>query len=140
METFVIDTSVIVKWYNQKNELHTKQAYQILLDLKSETMGIIVPNIAAVELLNVLVKSKSLPFNEVKEIIKYFFSLPIVIKDISQAVLEQTAEIIETYNIAAYDALFVATAKDADCKLISDDTKAHGKITDGTVLMLKDYK
>lgn len=140
METFVIDTSVIIKWYNQNNESHTEQARQILLDLKAEKIGIIIPNIAAVELLNVLVKSKSLSINEAKIIMEHFFSLPIVIKEPSQAILEQTADIMETYNIVAYDALFVATAKDMNCKIISDDTKSHGIITDGTVIMLGQYQ
>ena len=140
METFVVDTSVIVKWYNQKNESHTQQAYQILLDLKAEKIGIIVPDVAVVELLNVLVTSKSLLINKVKTIINHLFSLPIVINDQTQAILEQTTDIMEQYQIAAYDALFVATAKDGDCKLISDDKKAHGKITDGTVIMLENYQ
>ena len=140
METFVVDTSVIVKWYNQTNESHTEQAHQILVDLKAERITIIVLDIAALELLNVLIKSKSLSINKAKTIIKHLFSLPIVIKELSQATLEQTAEIMETYNIAAYDALFISAAKDAECKLISDDTKAHGKITDGTVIMLDQYR
>lgn len=140
MEAFVVDTSVIVKWYNETNESRTEQAHQIILDLKAERINIIIPDIAALELLNVLVKSKSLSINKVKSIIKHLFSLPIVIKEVSQTILEQTAEIMDIYQIAAYDALFVATAKDESCKLISDDTKAHGKITDGTVIMLKDYK
>lgn len=139
METFAVDTSVIVKWYNQKNESHTEQAYQILLDLKAEKIEIIICDIAVVELLNVLIKSKSLPTNETKIAIEHFFSLPIIIKEPSQAMLQHTADIMETYNISAYDALFVAIAKEQGYKLISDDAKAHGKITDGSVLMLKDY-
>lgn len=140
MYTYVVDTSVVVKWYNQKNESHTEQAYQILLDLKAEKIGIIVPDIAVVELLNVLVTSKSLQINKVKTIINHLFSLPIVINDPTQTVLEQTAEIMDIYQIAAYDALFVATAKDMNCKVISDDAKSHGKITDGTVIMLEQYQ
>ena len=81
-----------------------------------------------------------MPLSAIKRDIHDFFSLPLIIKETSQAILDQTADIMENYNIAAYDALFVATAKDADCKLISDDTKSHGKITDGTVIMLSDYK
>ena len=140
METFVVDTSVIVKWYNQTNESRTEQAHQILLDLKMERISITVPDIAALELLNVLVKSKSLSINKAKTIIQHLFSLPIVIRELSQTILEHTAEVMETYNIAAYDALFVAAAKDEEGKLISDDTKSHGKINDGTVVMLEDYK
>ncbi len=45
-----------------------------------------------------------------------------------------------TYNLTAYDSLYVATAQEENCQLISDDRKGHGKITDGTVLMLEDYK
>lgn len=140
METFAVDTSVIIKWYNQNNESHTEQAHEILLDLKAGKIGIIIPNIAAVELLNVFVKSKSLSINEAKIIMEHFFSLPIIMKEPSQPILEQTADIMGEYQIAAYDALFVATAKDADCKLISDDTKGHGQITDGSVIMLKQYQ
>lgn len=139
MGTFVVDTSVIVKWYNQTNEFRTEQAHQILLDLKAEKVAIIVPDIAALELLNVLVKSKFLSINKVKNTIKHLFSLPIVIKEVSRTILDQTTEIMGTYQISAYDALFVATAKDENCKLISDDTKSHGKITDGTILMLNRY-
>jgi predicted nucleic acid-binding protein len=76
----------------------------------------------------------------IKASIKNLFSLPFIIKEPTQAVIEQTAEIMEAYQITGYDALFVATAKDADCQLISDDIKGHGKVTDGSVLLLKDYK
>ena len=46
---------------------------------------------------------------------------------------------MKEYNMASYAAYFLALAQYEDCRLISDDQKAHGKITDGTVLMLEDY-
>ena len=140
METYVIDTSVVLKWFNQKNESHVKIAHQIYKDMLDNKIVLVVPNLMVIEIVNALKKGKNMPLVEIKRIIDDFFSLPLIIKESSQAIFEQTAEAMETYNIAAYDALFVAEAKDSECRLISDDTKAHGKITNGTVIMLEDYK
>lgn len=87
-----------------------------------------------------LKRAKNMPVTAIKKRMQDFFSLPLVIKEPSQAILEQTVDTMEAYNIAAYDALFVATAKVTECKLISDDTKSHGKITDGTIIMLENYQ
>jgi predicted nucleic acid-binding protein len=140
METYVVDTSVVVKWFNQQNESKVEIAHQIYNDMLDNLIVLIVPSLLPIELINVLKKGKNIPVAAIKKSVPDLFSLPLVIKEPSQTILEHTAKIMEAYNIAAYDALFVATAKDENCKLISDDTKAHGKITDGTVIMLKDYK
>jgi len=140
METYVVDTSVVLKWFNQENESNVKIAHEIYRDMLDNVILLIVPSLIIIEIINALKKGKHIPVEAIKKSVNDLFSLPLIIKEPSQAILEQTAEIMEAYNIAAYDALFVATAKDANCKLISDDTKAHGKITDGTVIMLKDYK
>jgi predicted nucleic acid-binding protein len=140
MESYAIDTSVIIKWFNQVDESNVEIAHKIYNDMLGNIIVLIVPNIIIIELINALKKGKDMPVAAIKRSINDFFSLPLIIKEPSQAILEQTTDIMETYNIAAYDALFVAMAKDAECKLISDDTKAHGKITDGTVILLKDYK
>lgn len=139
MDTYVIDTSVVLKWFNQENESSVETAYQIYKDMSENKIVLLVPNILVIELINALKKGKNMSVAIIKKSIQDIFSLPLVIKDPSQTVLEQTAEIMDNYNLTAYDALFIATAKDANCKLISDDTKAHGKITDGTVLMLNRY-
>lgn len=46
---------------------------------------------------------------------------------------------MQKYNLASYDAYFLALAGYEGCKLISDDEKAYGKIISGNVLRLKDY-
>lgn len=140
MESYVVDTSVVVKWFNQENESNVEAAHQIYKDMLDSKIILIAPSLLPIEIINALKKGKNMPVAAIKKSILDFFSLPLIIKEPSQTILEQTAEIMESYNIAAYDALFVAIAKDADCKLISDDTKAHGKITDRTVIMLEDYK
>lgn len=140
MEIYVVDTSVVVKWFNQEYETKVEIAHQIYKDMLGNKIILIIPSLLPIELINVFKKGKNMPVSAIKKRMQDFFSLPLVIKEPSQAILEQTVDTIETYNIAAYDALFVATAKVTECKLISDDTKSHGKITDGTVIMLEQYQ
>jgi len=140
MEAYVVDTSIVVKWFNQQNESRVEIAHQIYNNMLDNLIVLIVPSLLPIELINVLKKGKNMPIAAIKKSVHDLFSLPLVIKEQSQIILEHTAEFMDKYQIAAYDALFVATAKNENCKLISDDTKAHGKITDGTVIMLKDYK
>ncbi len=136
---YVVDTSVVVKWFNQKDELEVEKSRKIYNELISNKSTIIVPDLLTIELLNVLIKSKALSSLDIKEIIKNLLSLPLIIKQPTLKVLELTTDIANYYKIAAYDALFVATAQTENCQLISNDTKGHGKITDGTVIMIENY-
>ena len=140
MDTYTLDTSVIIKWFNQENESKVEIAHKIYEDMLDDKIILTAPSLLTIELVNALKKGKKMLAPAIKEIIKNLFSIPIIIKEPTQAVLEQTAEIMEIYQIAAYDALFVAAAKDSECQLISDDVKSHGKINDGSVVMLEDYK
>lgn len=135
----VLDTSVVLKWFNQRDESNIKIARQIYNDLVSGKIEVMVPDILPVELLNVLIVGKKLPVKEVQRSIYSLFRLPMVMKEPTAALLSLTTEVANMYSITSYDALFVALAKDENCRLISDDNKAHGKVKDGTVIMLGQY-
>lgn len=139
MKTYILDTSVILKWYNQKDERYVEIAKQILQDFRNEQINLVVPDLTLVELANAFLKGKKLPIPEIDLLLANFFSLPLIIKEPSQVDLSRAIGIAEKYKITVYDALFVAFAQSGSCSLISDDEKAHGKITDGTVLMLSNY-
>lgn len=136
---YVVDTSVVLQWYNQAGELHPKEAKRILDDLRSGRIELSTPDILPLELLNALIKGKGLSTNEVNQTLNDLFGMPIKIIEVSLPVLEESSKLMQKYNLASYDAYFLALAKYEECKLISDDQKAHGEITDGSVIMLKDY-
>ena len=139
MSTYIIDTSVILKWFNQKNEERINIAKQIYDDMIDGKITIIIPTLLQIELINVLLTAKKLPSAEIKKILNDLILLPLIIKEPTQKVFEETLDIMKLFSLAAYDALFLAMAKQEKCKLISDDRKGHGKIMDGSVIMLKDY-
>ena len=138
MSTYVLDTSVVIKWFNQKNELHTRQARKIFDDLQSEKINILIPDLLLVELLNALMIGKKTPIEEANLAVKTLFASTINIVELTLPVLLQTSLVIKQYNLTSYDAYFLALAQYEKCTLVSDDQKAHGKID--SVMMLKDYR
>lgn len=140
MPTYVVDTSVIIQWFNYSQEKHVVEAKKIWTDLQTGKISIILPSILPLELLNALVKGKNYSSEKSYLVLAAFFKTQITIAEISLPVLEIAAGLMEQYRFASYDAYFLALAKYEDCKLISDDQKSHGKIKDGSVVMLENYK
>lgn len=139
MATFILDTSVIVQWFQENDEPRNKKAKQILDDLVAGRINILISDQVALELLNALLVGKKSPLAETNSALEKFFELPLNTLEVNLSLLKITAELMQQYNMTSYDAYFLALAQYEGCQLISDDQKAHGQITDGSVLMLKDY-
>ena len=60
MDTLVIDTSIIIKWLNKNNELHTKNADAILEGVRQNKVELIAPELCKYEVENVLLYGKKL--------------------------------------------------------------------------------
>lgn len=140
MISYVLDTSVVLKWYNQKDEKYVDKALSLLNDLKNERVNVIVPNLLMIELVNVFIKGKHLSADNIRELTSSFFSLPVINKEPTEGIISRIPEICYKYGLTAYDSLYLATAYEENCQLISADNKGHGKVIDGTVIMLEDYK
>lgn len=140
MKLYVIDTSVVVKWYNQENEEYILKAQKILDDFGQGRISLLAPDLIGIELINVFIKGKKLKSVEIKILLNNFFQLPLIMKEPTEQLLFQANVTAQENNITSYDALFVALAKLEECQLISDDHIGHGKINDERVVMLKDYK
>ena len=140
MPQFVLDTSVIIQWFNYSEEKHVVEAKKIWTDLQAGEISIILPSILPLELLNALVKGKNCSPEKSYLVLAALFKTQVTIAEISLPVLGLATKLMEQYNLTSYDAYFLALAQYEGCKLISDDKKAHGKIKDGTVIMLGQYK
>ena len=139
MSAYVLDTSVVVQWFHHSNESHVNEARKILEDLHSGRIRILFPDILPLELLNAFVRGKGAPWEKSYSMIAALYQMPVTFVEVTLPVLEIAAGLMEQYNLASYDAYFLALAQYEDCKLISDDQKAHGKVSEEWVLMLKDY-
>lgn len=140
MRRYVCDTSVLLKWFNQENERHADQSQALLDDWISGEVEITTCDLAVFELANALHKGKGVSALEVKEAMGRLFDLPLELRSTDRSLAEMTAELASEYDLTSYDACFLAVARLEGCQLITDNVRHHGRVKDGTVLKLEDYR
>lgn len=139
MLTFVIDTSVAVKWLNPEKEQDLLQAQKLLELLLTQEIKGLVPDLIVYEISNALIKGKGSTSKQLSEYLDHFFALPLIFSPYSLELPKQTGIITEQFGITFYDASFIALAKEADATLITANPKHQAKATDVKVLSLADF-
>lgn len=138
--TFVVDSSVIVKWLNQNLEKNIEQANKILSDVQNGQVNLITPELAKYEVGNVLLFSKKLSKAQAKLTFDEFFKLPLTFINISGILSTKAFELASDYRITFYDAVFLALADLQQTTLITENIKHQGKTKNIQVIPLADYK
>ncbi|MCD4746610.1 MAG: type II toxin-antitoxin system VapC family toxin [Bacteroidales bacterium] len=116
----VLDTSVIVKWFFKDDEKNTKKADLILKQYFNDEIKIIIPELSAFELANVL-RNKIKKYQNINlDIIDRLYNLGIIFY-IDKEILKIATRIAIAINESVYDCIFIATAERFNCKLVTDD-------------------
>lgn len=139
MKKLVIDSSVIVKWLHQEDELYLDQADRIIKDAQSGKITLLAPELAKYEVGNALLLSKKVILEDVKISLTSLFSLPIQFTTQVEENAYETYKIAQQAGITYYDASFAALAKQENATLITDNPKHQAKEFDIKVITLKDY-
>ncbi|HEY4662890.1 MAG TPA: type II toxin-antitoxin system VapC family toxin [Candidatus Humimicrobiaceae bacterium] len=139
----VLDTSVIVKWFFKDDEKNIKKADLILKQYLNNEIKIIIPELSAFELANVL-RNKIKKYQNVNlDIIDRLYNLGIIFY-IDKEILKIATKIAADINESVYDCIFIATAERFNCKLVTDNNSlflnyagySSRKIE---ILLLEDY-
>lgn len=140
MHRVVVDSSVILKWLNQKDELYLEKAEAILQDAKEGQIQLLAPELAKFEVGNALLVGKKLSLTQGKETLEFLFSLPISFITETEELAKSTFEIGQKLDITYYDAAFLALAKQEKAVLVTDNVKHQRKTTDIKIVPLAKYK
>lgn len=136
----VIDTSVIIKWLNYKDEDHLKQA-QILLDhIEMGRVVAIVPELVKYEIGNSLLKGKKLKAPEAEDALDAFSKLPLHVISPSFEEMATIYGIADEVDMTYYDATFVGLAKIYNATLVTANTKHQQKFPGVKVIPLEKYR
>jgi predicted nucleic acid-binding protein len=142
MNLFIVDASVVAKWY-LPDEILKDTAQNILDDYAQAKINIAMPQLTLIELINTLIMSyrrnranKIIVDNSVNS----FLSLGINLKEtnhLSTNILNYCYK----YNCTAYDATYLALAESLNCKLITADKKLYNQTKSDFrwILWLGDY-
>ena len=138
MNTYIVDSSVIVKWLNQTKEESVEQADRIIDEAINRNVELFTPQLAKYEIGNVLIKKKLL-FSEAKTSLATLYSLPVTFVTLSQDSAEETYFLAKEFNMTYYDASFLSLAKQFGVPLITENVKHQGKSIKIKVIPLQDY-
>ncbi len=125
MEKIVVDTSVVIKWFVEEPKSH--QAVTILSQHTQKQVLIVVPDILRLELINGLFFSYHFGFPQLSETLYSIESSELQFISTREVDLNNTAQLMEKFTIASYDACFISLAKDLNCPLITNDRRHHLK-------------
>lgn len=109
MNNFLIDTSVVVKWFAPEEG---SEKAKILLDLVyKKDSQLILPNFAQLELINVLKTGKKFNHAQIDQAINNFYDLNPHFVEIERKHSVEISALMETTKIASYDAAFIILAQ-----------------------------
>jgi len=145
MKKLVPDSSVIVKWVSQDNELYLQQANRILQDVQKGDVSLLTPELAKYEVGNALLK-KGLTSSQAFHSLGTVSSLPIQFVTETHELAALTYQMAYDLRLAGdkkftyYDAAFTALAKQEGAVLITDNPKHQAKVSGIKVVPLEKYK
>lgn len=139
MSSYVVDTSIVVKWLNTERENDIELANRLLEDALNGKIELVAPELVKYEVANVLLFSKKLSPNEADIVLAQFYTLPIHFAPDFEELSVDSFDLAHSLGITYYDAAFLAVAKYYDAILITENIKHQGKATDIEVISLKDY-
>lgn len=135
---YIIDASVVVKWFALENEENIEEATRLFNDIKLQLIIPLSVDYLFVEVINVLCSGRKFKKDKLLEAIAILYNLQFQTSPITRNLLEQAVQMTLKYNQTLYDALYLSLAKRENTKLITAD-KALLKVKAFT-LPLSDYK
>lgn len=138
MTNLVLDTSIIVKWFDENEDEFTKAADLLGLVSRGE-VHLVLPCFAQLELINVLKHGKKLPQTKIDEDIADFFALQPEFIEIDDMYAIKISDLLAKYKISSYDAAFLAVAANWEVPLFTADYLHHQKDLSKNIIWLKDW-
>lgn len=123
MDSFIIDASVVFKWFSRENEKYFEESRNLLYRLKNGEIALFAPNFLLTEVTNVFYWKKKFDKKEIEIFLEKIIDCGINFADCPARNAREIFALMVEYKITAYDALYLWLAKDRNLKLISADEK-----------------
>jgi predicted nucleic acid-binding protein len=132
---FVLDASVIVKWFFE--EVDSDRALEVFDLLHSGQVSGLAPDIIVYEVANALWKGKKAPRQRILEALDNLQASGLRIIRLNSGVAEAAVRIMTLHDLSFYDAVYAGLASMLDIPLMTANIKHHGKVKEIEILKLK---
>lgn len=137
-QTWVVDSSVILKWILTHKEDWLDQADLLLRRFEAGKIKLAAPILAKYEVANAI-RFKSYSNQEKLDFIKRFSEIPLKYYQVSPDQIIKTMILANDHGITFYDAVFMELAHRLNATLITANPKHHKSFPGVKVVDLKDY-
>lgn len=127
LPAFVLDTSVIIKWFRQE-EILAAQALELRSSYLEGRIAIAIPSLLAYELANVLRYKADLSTSQVEEAVQSLFDLGLNWVLPSAEIMRLAVSLARKYEITVYDATFIALAELLKATFVTADRQLISKV------------
>lgn len=119
--TLLVDTSVVVKWFHEDGESEVDEARALLRAHRDGREQLLVLDLAAYELGNVLLRRLGLPALVVAQQLRLLLTLCGPLVHPRPSWLDAAADLGEQHGLTFYDSSWAAAAQALRCPLVSGD-------------------
>lgn len=139
-EIFVLDSSVIFKWFYSENESGTETARILYEKAVSKNFHILSPDLLIYELINVFRFRTNIAANLLEDIIREIFDVLIFLKLEYKSYIS-AYNISKRMNSSVYDSIYIAMSEKYKAPFITADKKLYesAKNLNFNVLFLDDF-
>jgi predicted nucleic acid-binding protein len=140
----ILDTSVVLKWFLEKDESDVALARKLRETFLSRRCTLGAPDLLLVEVANALTAGHRSSPKEVSEAIEVILEIGLHLFELQFPALVKAIGLASTYGVTVYDSCFLAVAIESDALLVTADEAflrkvgAHLNITSLRNLRLPD--
>jgi len=120
LPSYVVDTSVAVKWYVERDEANVKEALRLLDCFKNRRCILRAPELLLFEVANALASSRAQP-SVLLEALDRLRALEIELAGVRWATMTKAMEIALACDATVYDSYFLALALETESVLVTAD-------------------
>jgi predicted nucleic acid-binding protein len=128
MSRFVLDTSVIVKWFSTSGEADTASALWLRQALFENKCQVIIPDLVLYEFGNALRFNPFFTAEDVTAAIHSLVDMNLTIRTVEPKILASAVHLAFQYAVTIYDAYFLALAAEEDLVLVTADYKFYQRV------------
>jgi predicted nucleic acid-binding protein len=128
MRGFVLDTSVILKWFSESGESDLDRALQLRQSMVEGNVFFVVPDLLFYELTNALRHNPDFSKKDVEQALHSVFAMGVEVRSVNAEVMRAAISLAFKHDVTVYDAYFLALSIKEGKPFITADYRFMGRI------------
>lgn len=138
-QTLVLDASVGVKWFSDKDEAALSSALALRDAHLSGQLQVMVPDLFYYEVINAIIHKKFIPTEAIKIAVHSLSALALNCVYVTDRILNASVELSRRLDITIYDSCYIAIARMFNCPLITANPKHHKQMAECIVIPVEKW-